>query len=533
MKLLEEVTAAGCGHLLPLLRVVRPPRAGSPDGARGVAPERLTLVTPYLRGGNLFDRIERYGPLPEGNARRVAAQLLSALAHLHQLRIVHGNLQPAALLFESVEIDQGALRLGGLGGARRVPAAAAASLEGACGSPDYTCPEALTWLVPGAHPRRYGAAADAWSAGALLYTMLCGFAPFRGETAAELHRAALGRLAFPDRLPPGAAGGGAAGSATCWPRVSPAAKELISGLLRADARDRLTVEAALHHPWVTDAFDAHAARAAAVSLRDRQHEWSSRLFDRHATDGTPHGTARTPHSQRRSSPGRPRPIAAAGVSPAPSDRSAGAGGGGNGAARAESPKGPFGMLSRWLQSQLKARPAVDVLLVGLDGAGKSTLLLRLKHGADAPPAAPTIGIGDVDTFSHEAATFTLHDVGGQKRMREEWLRRWPPVGSGGEGEEGGGGAAVLFVVDAADAERHAEAAAEIGRLRRDARVGGAPLLVFGNKADAAGALGAEKLRDALRLGGEAGCHVLAGSARTGEGVVAAFDWLAGRVVAGK
>ena len=147
--------------------------------------------------------------------------------------------------------------------------------------------------------------------------------------------------------------------------------------------------------------------------------------------------------------------------------------------------------------------------------------------------SPTIGIGDVDTFSHEAATFTLHDVGGQKRMREEWLRRWPPVGSGGEGEEGGGGAAVLFVVDAADAERHAEAAAEIGRLRRDARVGGAPLLVFGNKADAAGALGADELRDALRLGGEAGCHVLAGSARTGEGVVAAFDWLAGRVVAGK
>ena len=60
-----------------------------------------------------------------------------------------------------------------------------------------------------------------------------------------------------------------------------------------------------------------------------------------------------------------------------------------------------------------------------DGAGVDA---TTQARADAPPAAPTIGIGDVDAFSREAATFTLHDVAG-KTMREEWLRRWPPAGA--------------------------------------------------------------------------------------------------------
>ena len=43
-----------------------------------------------------------------------------------------------------------------------------------------------------------------------------------------------------------------------WRGVSGAAKELVRGMLRADARDRLRIDAVLQHPWLVQ----HAARAA-------------------------------------------------------------------------------------------------------------------------------------------------------------------------------------------------------------------------------------------------------------------------------
>ena len=100
--LMAEVTAAHSSHVLPLLRVVRPPRG-----------QDIALVSPHLSGGDLFDRLERFGPLPEPIARRITAQILAALGQLHALHIVHADLQPAAVLFESPHLDESTLRLGG------------------------------------------------------------------------------------------------------------------------------------------------------------------------------------------------------------------------------------------------------------------------------------------------------------------------------------------------------------------------------------------------------------------------------------
>jgi serine/threonine protein kinase len=101
ISLMEEMATACCGHLLPLLRVVRPPRG-----------HQVGMVMPHLPGGDLFDRLERHGSLPEGVARSVAMQLLSAVEQLHSHHIMHGDLQPAALLFESDEPRNATLRVG-------------------------------------------------------------------------------------------------------------------------------------------------------------------------------------------------------------------------------------------------------------------------------------------------------------------------------------------------------------------------------------------------------------------------------------
>lgn len=101
VRVVEELTATSCGHMLPLLRVVRPAHD-----------ERVALVAPYMGGGDLLDRLERFGPLPEAVARRVAAQLMGALAHMHKRGYFHGNLRPAAVLFEEKTTDNATLRLG-------------------------------------------------------------------------------------------------------------------------------------------------------------------------------------------------------------------------------------------------------------------------------------------------------------------------------------------------------------------------------------------------------------------------------------
>ena len=101
VRVVDELTATSCGHMLPLLRVVRPAHD-----------DRVALVAPYMRGGDLLDRLERLGPLPEALARRVAAQLMGALAHMHKRGYLHGNLRPAAVLFEERATDNATLRLG-------------------------------------------------------------------------------------------------------------------------------------------------------------------------------------------------------------------------------------------------------------------------------------------------------------------------------------------------------------------------------------------------------------------------------------
>lgn len=141
-------------------------------------------------------------------------------------------------------------------------------LEGPCGSPDYSSPEVLSWLAEGVRPQQYTLLADLWSVGVLLYLMLCGFAPFHGDSPMEIHKMATAhKLEFPSAMSEG-------GAATAWPRVSPAAKRLIEQLLQQDPSARPSAEAALQDPWITGVYDSSAVRATIATLRSRFLGWS-------------------------------------------------------------------------------------------------------------------------------------------------------------------------------------------------------------------------------------------------------------------
>ena len=53
----------------------------------------------------------------------------------------------------------------------------------AAGTPDYAAPEVLSWYEGEAAEAgvEYGAAADMWSVGVVVYILLCGFPPFYAE----------------------------------------------------------------------------------------------------------------------------------------------------------------------------------------------------------------------------------------------------------------------------------------------------------------------------------------------------------------
>ena len=68
----------------------------------------------------------------------------------------------------------------------------------AAGTPDYAAPEVLSWYEGEAAEAgvEYGAAADMWSVGVVVYILLCGFPPFYAEEEEWVQNAVSGSDAW-------------------------------------------------------------------------------------------------------------------------------------------------------------------------------------------------------------------------------------------------------------------------------------------------------------------------------------------------
>jgi hypothetical protein len=115
------------------------------------------------------------------------------------------------------------------------------------GTVGYMAPEVIT-------QRNYSPAADLFSAGVVLYTLLVGYPPFAGKQDADvLHNTAAGKWAMPEHRG--------------WSDVSAEAKQLVARLLEIDPLKRCTAREALENPWLAAGKPASvAAPAAAVDV---------------------------------------------------------------------------------------------------------------------------------------------------------------------------------------------------------------------------------------------------------------------------
>ncbi|MFH9089606.1 serine/threonine protein kinase [Streptomyces sp. NPDC017673] len=164
----------------------------------------LWTVTEWIDGTPLGELLAGEGSFHPVRAARLGLELLDVLQAAHDEGVTHGELSPGQVFVR----DDGPVVVTGFGlaGATLVPRLTA---------PSYASPEQ-------ARDERIGPAADLWALGALLYTMVEGRPPFRDRGRPDATLKAVDRL--PLRTPL---------------RAGPLT-QAVQGLLRKDARERLT-----------------------------------------------------------------------------------------------------------------------------------------------------------------------------------------------------------------------------------------------------------------------------------------------------
>ena len=187
------------------------------------------LVTEFMEGGELFDRIVEKSYYSEREARDLVKLLLEAIKYCHECNVVHRDLKPENLLLTS-RSDDASIKLADFGFAKKIEFDGE-GLSTACGTPGYVAPEIL-------QGKTYGRSVDVWSIGVITYILLCGYPPFHDDNHNALFRKIKkGKYQF---------------DSPYWDHISESAKDLITKMLVVDPEKRSTAAELLQHQWVVE-----------------------------------------------------------------------------------------------------------------------------------------------------------------------------------------------------------------------------------------------------------------------------------------
>lgn len=138
------------------------------------------LVMPYVRGGTLRDVMEKENQLPLAKVMNYLDQMVAALSVAHEHGIIHRDIKPANILITADErlllTDFGLVKIVAEG---QDPLSRLTGEGMPLGTPDYMAPEQV--LGEGVDAR-----ADLYSLGIILYQMITGTTPFRGQTPMQI-----------------------------------------------------------------------------------------------------------------------------------------------------------------------------------------------------------------------------------------------------------------------------------------------------------------------------------------------------------
>jgi serine/threonine protein kinase/Tol biopolymer transport system component len=173
---------------------------------------RLYLAMPSYDGETLRRRIER-GPLPIDEAIDIAEQIARGLAKAHRGGIVHRDVKPANIMVTA----DGVVKILDFGLAKLVGAAAITRTGSSVGTPAYMSPEQ-------ARGEDVDHRTDLWSFGVVLYEMVAGRRPFRGDHDQAVLYGILNETPKP--------------LGEVRPEAPPELERIVDGLLAKDPGDR-------------------------------------------------------------------------------------------------------------------------------------------------------------------------------------------------------------------------------------------------------------------------------------------------------
>lgn len=213
--------------------------------------DELYLVLELCRQ-ELFEYIDRNGPLSEAIAQKLIKKLVATVAYLHDQCIVHRDIKPENILIHGEDVSD--IKLSDFGIARKLDGtvmltphesltevanlhnndANALSSSGVrnrlarahtkCGTRDYVAPEVMSG-------KGYGTEADLWSVGVVTYVLVSGCAPVFLPTADGTRKVFF--------------------SEDIWSSMSEGVKRFIETLLVRNPEERSTAADALEHAWLT------------------------------------------------------------------------------------------------------------------------------------------------------------------------------------------------------------------------------------------------------------------------------------------
>lgn len=185
--------------------------------------KKIYIVQELAAGGDVLEWVIRNGAYSEKDARVFATKLLETIDAFHNRGVAHRDIKPENLLL-GTKHNNTSIQVADWGFAARITDN---KLTKKCGTPAYTAPE----IIAG---QPYDQSVDLWSAGCVIYLVLCARAAFHNKDPTELFRQIqTGSFKFYDKH-----------------NLSEEAKDFIQGLLNTDPQKRWTATEALNSAWI-------------------------------------------------------------------------------------------------------------------------------------------------------------------------------------------------------------------------------------------------------------------------------------------
>ena len=199
---------------------------------------KMYLVMEMAGGGELYQYVLDKERLDEAEAAHIFAQVVAAVYHLHEHLIIHRDIKAENVFF----VSPGWVKLGDLGFSAQIEPGAL--MKTFCGSPPYAAPELFR------DAEYQGEYVDIWALGIMLYFLVVGNTPFRGDTVSELKRLILdGYFTIPES-------------------ITPFCQDMINGILKMQPTSRMNLNDIMVGDCAQFARVAGALLAVQVSLPD-------------------------------------------------------------------------------------------------------------------------------------------------------------------------------------------------------------------------------------------------------------------------